>query len=167
MAAAALAIAARERSTWRGQGADARENTGIGTACINISDQDPDLAPGADLAWDPNHVPGPVPCLCPCLCSFPDSVAALRAHAAGNGNAAVGTRIAAPLVEGSGPLSTGAGKKAAGQAAAPSGDPTCPSRACAVPNRGPSCWPSVAAHPDASRGNSAADGGSSARGLAG
>lgn len=116
-----------------------------------------DLLTGRVSGSDPARAPG----------FAPDSAAALRARAAGNGNSVVRAYAAARLVADSDPSSTAAGRPAAGQAPGRIGGPIGPNRFCAAPNHGPSARPNGVAHPGASRGSSSAPGGSSAQERAG
>ena len=80
----------------------------------------------------------------------PDSAAALRRHAAGNGNSDCAAPAAAPLAD-TGPRNISVGRQAAARAPERSCGPTGPIRCDAVATRCPSARPSVAAHPTATR----------------
>lgn len=130
-----------------------------------LTDLAADLLPYPVIDLLTGHVSGSDPARAPdCV---PDSAAALRSRAAGNGNSVVRAYAAARLVADSDPSRTAAGRPAAGPAPGRSGGPICPNRFYAAPIRGPSAHPNGVAHPAASRGSSLAHGGSSAQERAG
>lgn len=96
----------------------------------------------------------------------PDSIAALRGRAAGNGNSAF-EAPAAHLVGDTYRLDTVAGSQAEEQVSGQSRGPICPNRFYAVPNKVPSDLPNVVAHQTATRGSTQEAGGNSAQGYAG
>jgi hypothetical protein len=96
----------------------------------------------------------------------PDTVAALRGLAAGNGNSAFESPAAAPLAGDIYPLNTAAGRQATGQGQVQRCGSICPNRFYAVPNYCPSDHPNVAAHQTAIRRSMQGAGGSSAQGFA-
>src|SRR5450830_1356277 len=96
----------------------------------------------------------------------PDSAAALRRHAAGNGNSGCEAPVAAPLGD-TDPLNTAAGRQAAGRALEQNGGSNCPIRFDVAPIDCPSARPSAAVHPTATRESTQEDPGSSAPGFAG
>ena len=95
----------------------------------------------------------------------PDSAAALRPHAAGNGNAGSEAAAVAALVD-SDSLNTAAGRQAAGRALAQNCGSTGSSRFAVAPILCPSARPSGAAHPTPTRESTQEEPGSSAQGFA-
>src|ERR1700694_5050980 len=80
----------------------------------------------------------------------PDSAAALRRLAAGNGNSGLEAPAAAPRADIES-LNIAAGRQAAGPAEVQSCDSSCPIRFDAAPMHRPSAHPSAAARPNATR----------------
>jgi hypothetical protein len=76
----------------------------------------------------------------------PDTVCALRDHAADSGSSADEVLVAAPLVVDSDPLNTVSGRQATVQALEQNCGSIDPNRFCADPNHDPSGHPNVAGH---------------------